>query len=81
MSLDYESEVDDRDGLFPVNPCAEVISFWNELRIDGNPGATVWAVLDRIEQEVADAMWQDPPDVDRAVYLTFKAVHAINGDI
>jgi hypothetical protein len=54
---------------------------WSEIHISGYTGATAWVVLEEIERGVTDAMNQDPPDIDRAESLTFRALHLITGNI
>jgi hypothetical protein len=81
MSNFAEHEGDYRDGLSPEHRLRIVLQIWSEIRISGYTGATDWVVLEEIERAVTNAMNQDPPDVDRAESLTFRALHLIAGNI
>jgi hypothetical protein len=81
MSDADEREDDYRNGLSPEQRLRIIGQLWNEIRINGNTGATDWVVLEEIERAVTDAMSQTPPDIDRAESQTFKALHLIAGNI
>jgi hypothetical protein len=49
----------------------DIVSFWNELRICGDPSATTWDVLEPLEQQVTEFLARD--DLESASRLTAKA--------
>ena len=81
MPNDLGREGDYRVGLSPGDRWRIIGQVWSEIHINGYTGATDWAVLEEIERAVTEAGEQDPPDVDRAESLTFKALHLIVGNI
>jgi len=48
--------------------------FWNQVRTCEELDATSWGVLERLERVVAEAMWQNPPDLGRARSATAEAI-------
>ena len=57
----------------------QIEEFWNRLRVCEEPGATTWDVLEPLEREVAEALVQRPPDLDRADAATAQALFRISG--
>jgi hypothetical protein len=41
----------------------DIIEFWSQLYACGDPGATTWDVLDRLQLDVTEAQYQQPPDL------------------
>jgi hypothetical protein len=70
-----------RDGLSPEDRLRLVAEFWNELQTDGDYGKADQVVVDKISQQVTDAMSQNPPDISRAESLTAYALHLLAGNI
>ncbi len=56
-----------------------IVSWWNELRVDGDSGATNWEVLDVMERQVSECLDRAPPDLNEAGSLTAKAALLIAG--
>lgn len=56
-----------------------ITDFWNQLRVEDEPGATTWGVLEPLEREVTEAMQQNPPDIRRAQAVTADAMFRISG--
>lgn len=70
-----------REGLSPEDRLRMIAQIWNEIQTSEDYGLANQVVVDEISQRVADAMSQDPADVDRAESLTFLALHLIAGNI
>jgi hypothetical protein len=56
-----------------------IVSWWNELRVGGDSGATTWEVLDALERRVSECLDRASPDVGDATSLTAKAALLIAG--
>ena len=74
------------DGLSPDAPVdaeqaeiAEISRFWDKRSIDDETGVTTREVLDEIERQVTDCLYQRPPDIPRARSLTARALLLIAG--
>jgi len=81
MGVDSVSDSDDCDGLSPRERLRIIGELWNEIRIDGNFGAADQVAVEEIERAVTEEMYQRIPNVNRAEWLTFKALHLIAGNI
>ncbi len=57
----------------------QLVEFWNELRIYGDPGATTWEVLEPLELQVTECLDHDPPDIRGAESQTALAALLITG--
>lgn len=74
------------DGLSPNAPVdaeqvekEEIILFWNERSLNDDTGVTTREVLDEIQLQVTECLYQEPPDIPRARSLTAKALLLIAG--
>lgn len=56
-----------------------LVGFWNMVRACEEIGLTTWEELEPIERAVTECLDQDPPDLARAVSLTYKAHILIAG--
>jgi hypothetical protein len=56
-----------------------IVAFWNEIRTSEDIGVATWEDLEALEREVTECRNQEPPDLGRAVSLTFRAQLAIAG--
>ena len=57
----------------------DIVSFWNEIRTTEEIGVTTWDVIEELERQVTDCLVMVPPDIGKAVSLTFKAKILIAG--
>jgi hypothetical protein len=67
--------------LSPDDRVPLIVQFWNELRIHGDYGAADPVEVDKIERLVTQELQRRTPDVGRALSLTFRALHLIDGNI
>ena len=57
----------------------QLVEFWNELRTEGNSGATTWEVLESLERQVTERLDHASPDIGEAESLTALAALLIAG--
>jgi len=57
-----------------------LVEWWTQLELDGDCGVTNWSVLDPIRDAVPAYLGFSPPQLDKAEYLTAKAIRLITGE-
>jgi hypothetical protein len=51
----------------------QILEFWEQLEVGGDPGETMWGELEPLKDQVTSALKQVPMDLARAETLTAYA--------